>query len=124
MSELQCQDMRTPEARAAYYERCWGIAAAAGNEARARVAQLEADVAELNARLIERTQTMLDRHVELRAEAARLRSDLAAAGQLITRILPLLKRGIVNRRKLNRLCRQIAGRSSFELRLVPGVVVD
>lgn len=93
--------MRTPEARAAYYEECWGIAAAAGNEARARVAQLEADVAELNARLIERTQTMLDRQAELRAEANQLRSALETASALITRILPLLKRGIRNRRQLN-----------------------
>lgn len=103
--------MRTPEARAAYYEICWETAAAAGNEARARVIQLEADVAELNARLIERTQTMLERQAELRAEPARLRSALETARDLITRILPLLKRGIRNRRQLNRLCRQIAGRS-------------
>ncbi len=81
------------------------------SDCHARILQLEADVAELNARLIERTQTMLDRQAELRAEANQLRSALETARELITRILPLLKRGIRNRRQLNRLCRQIVGRS-------------
>ena len=34
MNETQAQDMSTPEARAAYFEQCWTMAAQAGNEAR------------------------------------------------------------------------------------------
>lgn len=43
--------MRTPEARAAYYEQCWGIAAAAGNEAREAIKEAHAllqDIANLD----------------------------------------------------------------------------
>jgi hypothetical protein len=31
---MNAQDMTNPEARAAYYEQCWAIAAEAGNQAR------------------------------------------------------------------------------------------
>lgn len=36
--------MTTPEARAAYYEQCWTVAAQAGNEARAEVGVLKTQV--------------------------------------------------------------------------------
>lgn len=43
------QDMRTPEARAAYYEQCWTLAAAAGNEARKQNEELRAELEQFKA---------------------------------------------------------------------------
>lgn len=41
--------MRTPEARAAYYQQCWTLAAAAGNEARKQNEALRAELEKFKA---------------------------------------------------------------------------
>lgn len=42
MNEQQAQDMTTPEAREAHYKSCWGVAAEAGNKARALLSEIAA----------------------------------------------------------------------------------
>jgi len=59
---MSVQDMRTPEARAAYYEQCWKLAADAGNQAREELAEVRKVCNKLRDMLVRETATQKHKH--------------------------------------------------------------